>query len=152
MRRILLIPAVALLGLSCALSQTPTVANPVSAFDQRMIDQEKRLLTASLNKDSSAVDAAVAEDFQGIQTNGDFYDRGEIVESSRSGEPAKARAYNFVVVKLNNDSAVVAYNMIVPGEHPRYRHMADTWSKVDGQWKLKFRQITPNTWSENDAD
>jgi hypothetical protein len=30
--------------------------------------------------------------------------------------------------------------------------MADTWAKIDGQWKLKFRQITPNLWSEKDVD
>jgi hypothetical protein len=32
----------------------------------------------------------------------------------------------------NDDSAVVAYNLIVFGEHFRYRHMADTWAKIDG--------------------
>jgi hypothetical protein len=30
--------------------------------------------------------------------------------------------------------------------------MTDTWAKVGSQWKLKFRQITPNLWSENDLD
>ena len=76
----------------------------------------------------------------------------EFVESAQAGMPKDTRAYDFHVVKLNDDSAVVAYNLIVPGEHPRYRHMADTWAKIDGQWKLKFRQITPNLWSANDLD
>jgi hypothetical protein len=30
--------------------------------------------------------------------------------------------------------------------------MADTWAKIGGQWELKFRQITPNLWSETDLD
>jgi len=98
------------------------------------------------------VDSAIADDFQGIGTNGDFYDKSEVVESAEKGMPQGTRAYDFHVFKLNDDSAVVAYNLIVPGEHPRYRHMADTWARIDGQWKLKFRQITPNIWSANDLD
>jgi hypothetical protein len=97
------------------------------------------------------IDRAVADDFQGIETNGDLYDKDELVESAQD-VPKGARSYDFRVVKLTNDSAVVAYNLIVPGEHPRYRHMADTWAKVDGRWQLKFRQITPNLWSANDLE
>jgi hypothetical protein len=124
-------------------------ANPVSAFEQRLIDQQKQFLQASQSKDSSAVERAVADDFQGIQENGDLYDKSDVVES---GMPKDMRAYDFHVVKLTNDSAVVSYNLIFPGDHPRYRHMADAWARIDGRWKLKFRQITPNLWSANDTD
>jgi hypothetical protein len=127
-------------------------ANPVSAFELRLIDQQKQFLQASQSKDSTSVERAVADDFQGIQENGDLYDKSDVVESARDGMPKDMRAYEFHVVKLTNDSAVVAYNLIVPGDHPRYRHMADTWAKIDGRWKLKFRQITPNLWSANDTD
>src|SRR5208337_4550148 len=99
-------------SLLCAAILTATLAaaqtsKPLSAFDQQLIDQQKQLLQATQNKNSAAVERAVADDFR--------------------------------VVKLTDDSAVVAYNLIVPGEHPRYRHMADTWARIDGQWKLKFR-------------
>ncbi len=137
----------AILTATLALAQT---SKPVSAFDQQLIDQQKQLLQATQSKDGTAVDRAIADDFQGIATNGDFYDKGEVVDSAQTGMPKDTRAYDFRVVKLNDDSGVVAYNLIVPGEHPRYRHMADTWARIDGQWKLKFRQITPNLWSAND--
>ena len=140
-----------LVSVTLALSQTPS-SKPVSAFDQQLIDQQKRFLLAAQNKNPSIVDDATADDFQGIGTNGDFYDKSEVVESAEKGMPAGTRAYDFHVVKLNEGSAVVAYNLIVPGEHPRYRHMADTWARIDGEWKLKFRQITPNLWSANDLD
>jgi hypothetical protein len=149
MRSILL--GTVLVSLTMALSQTPS-SKPVSAFEQQLIDQEKQFLQAAQAKQATVVDRAIADDFQGIATNGDFYDRSEVVESAQAGMPKDTRAYDFHVVKLNDDSAVVAYNLIVPGEHPRYRHMADTWAKIDGQWKLKFRQITPNLWSANDLD
>jgi hypothetical protein len=138
-----------ILTASLALAQTP---KPVSAFDQQLIDRQKQFLQATQSKDATAVDRAIADDFQGIATNGDFYDKSELVGSAQAGAPKDTRAYDFHVVKLNDDSAVVAYNLIVPGEHPRYRHMADTWARIDGQWKLKFRQITPNLWSANDLD
>src|ERR1700686_3094713 len=148
---ILPISPMLLLCFTPAVSQAPP-PKPVSAFEQQLIDHQKQFLDACLNKNSTLVEGAIADDFKGIQTNGDFYDKGEVVETARTGMPANIRAYDFVVVKLSNDSAVVAYNLIVPGERPRYRHMADTWAKIDGQWKLKFRQITPNLWSEKDVD
>ncbi len=151
MRGILLLLGTVLVSVTMALSQIPS-SKPVSAFEQQLIDQEKQFLEAIQAKQATVVDRAVADDFQGIATNGDFYDRSEVVESAQAGMPKDTRAYDFHVVKLNDDSAVVAYNLIVPGEHPRYRHMADTWAKIDGQWKLKFRQITPNLWSANDLD
>jgi hypothetical protein len=127
-------------------------SKPNSAFDQQLIDQQKQLLQATEIKNRTTIDRAVSDDFQGIEINGDFYGKEELVESARNGMPKDTRAYEFQVVKLTKDSAVVAYNLIVPGEHPRYRHMADTWAKIDGQWKLKFRQITPNLWSATDLD
>jgi hypothetical protein len=144
-------------SLLCATILTATLAlaqtsKPASAFDRQLVDQQQQLLQATQSKDATAVDRAIADDFQGIATNGDFYDKSDVVESAQAGAPKGTRAYDFHVVKLNDDSAVVAYNLIVPGEHPRYRHMADTWAKIDGQWKLKFRQVTPNLWSANDLD
>ena len=132
-----------------AQTSKPAAAN---AFDEKLIGQQKQFLKAVDNQNAAAVEQAIADDFQGIGNNGDFYDRNEIVESAQGGAPKKTRSYDFHVVKLNDDSAVVAYNLIVPGAHPRYCHMSDTWARIDGQWKLKFRQITPNLWSANDLD
>ena len=134
-----------------AFAQSP-VSKPISVFDQQLIDQQKHFLHDTQSKNPTAVERAIADDFQGIGTNGDFYDKSEVVESAETGMPRDTRAYDFLVVKLNNESAVVSYNLIVPGGSPRYRHMADTWARVDGRWQLKFRQITPNLWSANDLD
>jgi hypothetical protein len=125
---------------------------PISAFDQQLVDQQQRLLQAAQSRQTRVLDELVAEDFQGIGKNGDFYERGEIVDSGDEAIPPSARAYDFRVVKLSDDSAVVAYDLIVPGERPRYRHMSDTWAKVGGRWRLKFRQMTPNIWSAQDFD
>lgn len=151
MRSVLLLAGTVLISVTLALSQIPS-SKAVSPFEQQLIDQQKQFLQAIQTKQATVVERAVADDFQGIATNGDFYDRSEVVESAEKGMPKDTRAYDFRVFELNDDSAVVAYNLIVPGTHPRYRHMADTWARIDGQWRLKFRQITPNLWSANDLD
>jgi hypothetical protein len=151
MRTIVLALTIALFGL---IDPAGSFAQSLqlSAFDKQLIDQENKLLRDTEAKDKNAVDRLVDDDFKGIGDNGDFYDRSELVESAAYGMPAGTSAYEFEVIKLNEASAVITYNLIVPEDHPRYRHMADTWAKVGGQWKLKFRQITPNLWSENDTD
>ena len=80
------------------MAQTP---KPVSAFDQQLIDQQKQLLQATLTK-SIPGRAAIADDFQGIETNGDFYDKSEVVDSAQTGKPKEIRAYDFRVVKLTD--------------------------------------------------
>jgi hypothetical protein len=148
MRRIILLCTV-LVSASLAFAQT---SKPISPFDQQLIDQQKRFLKAIADKNTVLVNQTVSEDFKGIGSNGDFHDRSEVLDSARDGMPKDWRTYDFVVVRLDDDCAVVTYNEIVPGDHPRYRHMADTWAKIAGQWKLKFRQMTPNLWSVNDLD
>src|SRR5271163_3363200 len=96
-----------LLTATLALAQAPS---PVSAFDQQLIDQQKQFLQAEQGKNAAAVERSVAEDFQGIGTNGDFYDKSEVVDSAREGMSANPRSYDFHVIKLNDNSAIVAYN------------------------------------------
>jgi hypothetical protein len=141
MQRIALLLAVLFCGtLASAQTSTP--------FDQQLIDQQKQFLQATQAKNAATLRQSVADDFRGIGTNGDFYDKGEVID----GLPKDTRSYDFRVIRLNDDSAIVTYNLVVPGTRPRYRHMADTWAKVDGQWKLKFQQVTPNLFSANDFD
>ena len=102
-----------------------------------------------MDKNTTQLNQSISEDFRGIQTNGGYYNRRE---ATTSDLPKDTLSYGFHVVKLDDDCAVVSYNLVVPKETPRYRHMADTWTKVGGQWKLKFRQITPNLWSAKDFD
>ncbi len=146
--RSILLAVICLVGVGVA--QSPS-ARSISAFDQHLIEQEQQFLRDALNKNETAVEHAVAEDFQGIGANGAFYDKGELVENIEA-MAKETRAYDFRVAKLNDAAVVVAYDLIVPGERVRYRHMADTWAKIGGRWQMKFSQITPNVWSANDLD
>ncbi len=139
----------AILVLSCAVfSQTQTP----SASDQELLANQKQFLQALMDKNAAQLNRSISDDFKGIQTNGDLYSRREIISSDQDNLPKGTLSYGFRVVQVDESCAVVSYNLIVPNEHPRYRHMADTWTRVDSQWKLKFRQITPNLWSAKDFD
>ncbi len=141
----------AILFLACvAFAQTPA-AKPSSTFDQQLIQNQKQFLQALVDKNATQLKQSISDDFKGIETNGDFYDRAALI-SEQDDLPKDTRSYDFEVVQLDEGCAVVTYNLVVPAGHPRYRHMSDTWTKTDGQWKLKFRQITPNLWSAKDFD
>ncbi len=153
MRFILWISCAVLLVMNSVLSRAQTAGvKPALGFEQELIGRQKDFLQAAKSGDAAALSRAVADGFRGIGINGDFYEKSEIVDSVRDGRFEDARAYDFLVLKLNQASAVVTYNLIVPGDHPRYRHMADTWAKIGGQWQLMFRQFTPNLWSATDTD
>jgi hypothetical protein len=143
--------SVVLLCFSLALGQTPQ-SKPLSPFEQELVNNQNRYVQAFAEKDIAYITQAIADDFKGIGTNGDFYDKEELVGAAHWGLSKDVRAYDVQVVHLTDDSAVVTYNLIVPGARPRYRHMSDTWAKDGGKWKLKFQQYTPNLWSAADFD
>lgn len=130
----------------------PLTSTPLSSFQQELVANQNQFSQALAEKNSAYVKQAVADDFRGIGTNGEFYDKDELVGSAHEGAPKDLRVYDVQVVRLNDDAAVVTYNLIIPGGRPRYRHMSDTWAKDAGKWKLKFQQYTPNLWSATDFD
>ena len=140
-----------LIGATLAVAQAPQ-SRPLSPFEQELVNNQNRYVQAFAEKNIAYVNQAIADDFKGIGTNGDFYDKEELVGAARWGLSKEVRVYDVEVVRLTDDSAVVTYNLIVPGSRPRYRHMSDTWARDNGKWKLKFQQVTANLWSATDFD
>jgi hypothetical protein len=150
MRIISLLCAV-VVSVTLAFAQTP-VPKSLSPFEQELVTNEKQFMQALQEKNAAFVSQTVSDDFKGIGTNGDLFEKDELVGKAEEGMPKDLRIYDVRVVRLDDSCAVVAYNLIVPGARPRYRHMSDTWTKQNGQWKLKFQQTTPNLWSALDLD
>jgi hypothetical protein len=150
MRSIPLLCAV-VVSVALASAQTPA-SKPLSPFEQELMSNEKQFMQALQDKNAAYVSQAVSDDFKGIATNGDLYEKEELVGTAQEGMPKDLRMYDVRVVRLDESCAVVAYNLIVPGARPRYRHMSDSWTKDGGKWKLKFQQVTPNLWSALDLD
>lgn len=138
-----------LIAANSALAQTP---KPSSSFDQQLIANQKQFLQALMDKNEAQLNQSISEDFKGIKMNGDFYERREVISSAQDDLPKDTLSYGFQVVHVDESCAVVSYSLVVPDGNPRYRHMANTWTRIGDQWKLKFEQVTPNLWSAKDLD
>jgi len=126
-----------------------------SPAHQDLIDQQKAFQNALDHGDAAYLRNAVAPDFVRIETNGDSSEAADFLRDIKPPEKPEPSPilYDFKVVQLDADCAVVTYNAVFPGSHlDRYQHLSDTWVKQGGQWKLKFQQSTLNLWSAHDLD
>jgi hypothetical protein len=151
MRNTLLVASLVAVFIPAAFTQSPA-AKPLPAFDQELIGVQTRFFSALQQKDVAYAERTVAADFQGVDFNGDFFGRGDLIDAARDGRSSTLRIYEVRVVRLGPDCAAVSYTEISPGEHPRYRHITDTWAKESGEWRLRFQQRTPRLWSALDLD
>jgi hypothetical protein len=126
-----------------------------SSIQQELINTEKAFLDALERGDQQYVNNAVADDFMIIETNGDASGKADLVHGVKPPEKPEPKPflYQWHVVELDQDCAVVTYNAVIHGAPiDRYQHLSDTWVKQGGQWKLKFQQTTVNLWSAHDLD
>ncbi len=136
-------------------ANTAQQSSTTSAFEQEMINTEKAFLDAIERGDAEYVKNTVADDFMVIGTNGDASGKAELVNYVRPSQKPEPKPflYQWHVVELDPDCAVVTYNAVIHGAPiDRYQHLSDTWVKQNGQWKLKFQQTTVNLWSAHDLD
>lgn len=132
-------------------------AKPSSALEQSLLEAQHSMIAAMTKHDVDYFKNTLADDFVAIDSSGNMYGKGDVLESMHGGGPEDEKGpkpilYDFKVVTLSDNAGVVAYNVIDPGGRPRYLHMSSAWVKQDGQWKLKFEQSTPNMWSAADFD
>lgn len=134
-------------------ANVPPQQSNVSAFQQELINTQKMLLDAFETGDAAYVKKAVADDFMVITPTGDTAEKADIVRDIHPAPASEPRPilYDFSVVQLDEDCAVVSYKAVLPGAGmERYQSLSNTWVRQGGQWKLKFQQSTLNLWSAHD--
>lgn len=131
-------------------SQTADGSSP----GHELVALQKALIAAQERGDAEYLKNAVADDFTGIESNGDTTDRTEFISVGQGEKPRQSPIlYDFRVIQLGEDCAVVTYNAVFPANQiDLYQRRSDTWVNEDGHWKLKFQQITLNLWSAHDLD
>jgi hypothetical protein len=122
-------------------------AGPVA---EQLMSLEKALPEAQKKHDRDFYNRMLTDDFISIGTDGKVHPRTEIMGDFPSTQLAEYRMYNMQVVPLNDNAAVVTYDVIVRMVHyddetPRYQHVSSVWVKQGGEWKLKFQQATAAT-------
>ena len=123
-----------------------------SSLHQDFVALQKAFVAAQERGDAQYVKNAVADDFIGIEKNGDTTERAEFIRVDQGEKPSQPPIlYDFRVIQLDEDCAVVTYNVVfLANQRDRYQHISDTWVNQDGHWKLKFQQSTLNIWSAHD--
>jgi hypothetical protein len=129
----------------------PVVDAPqASPLADEVMSLEKSLTDAQKRRDRNFYNSTLADDFISVGTDGKVHTKPEILGDLPSTELAEYRTYNVQVLSLNDNAAVVTYDVIVRMVHyddetPRYQHVSSIWVRQDSQWKLKFQQATPGT-------
>ncbi len=121
-----------------------------SQLADQLTSLEKALPEAQKKHDHDFYNRTLTDDFISIGTDGKVHPKSEIMGDFPSTQLAEYRIYNMQVVPLNDDAAVVTYDVIVRMVHyddetPRYQHVSSVWVKQGDQWKLKFQQATAAT-------
>lgn len=131
---------------SYSASRSSDEAHP-SALAEQLVSLEKALSEAQKKHDRDFYKRTLTDDFISIGTDGKVHPKDEILGDLPSTELVEYRPYNIQVVQLNENAAIVTYDVIVRMVHyddetPRYQHVSSIWVKQGDQWKLKFQQAT----------
>jgi hypothetical protein len=162
MRRSVFAAVACLVLLPLSFSQTimtPSVgAKPLTPMQQDLVNQVTQLDLAERRHDVDYVNRTYTADFVAISAEGTSSVKADVLtdmhaenlkQAPATESQSKVWIYDFQFVPLNDDAIVVAYKVADHSEL-RYTHISTIWVKQDGQWKLKFRQASPNRWSADD--
>ena len=122
---------------------------PLSALEQALVANTKAIAEAQKSKNVSFLKHSLTDDFLAVGSEGHLHDKQEVLASAHDGELKDYYAYNFRVLPVNDEAAIVTYDCVIhmpegdaPGMAPRYQHISDLWVKQDDLWRLKFQQAT----------
>ena len=124
-------------------------AQSADSVAEALIAKSKAIPDALRAKDAKALTDLLASDFKVVSSEGQLHDRGEVIGAAGEGVLRDFIFYNPQVTRVDENSAIVTYNLIVTmpeGDDslaPRYQKISDLWVRTDGEWRLKFEQATP---------
>ena len=137
-----------------AFAQTTPAPKPPTPAQQALVAAEKSFIAAAKKGDAEYLKRTLTDDYSLVGFDGQLHDRQEALGELGSGG-VDLMPYNFKVVELDADAAIVTYDVVVQvppaedqGAPPRYQHWSTTWIKQGDQWKIKFQQTTPTHWGD----
>ncbi len=107
---------------------------------QAIIAGERAWGQAFVTGDAPAVERLLADDFIGIDTKGNRYDKASALRDVREGPQLTSDNVTNIVVRVYGNTAVAQADEHEIGpapENKRYeRVFTDTWIKINGQWRI----------------
>jgi hypothetical protein len=133
----------------CAPCLSQTAQPSASDSTQELIKKSRAVPQAVESKDLRALHELLAPDFRMVGSEGQLHDRGELLGAAEEGALRNFMFYSPHVTRIDENSAIVTYNLIVTmpeGDDlmaPRYQKISDLWVRSGDEWRLKFEQATP---------
>ncbi|HXY07676.1 MAG TPA: nuclear transport factor 2 family protein [Terriglobales bacterium] len=121
---------------------------PLTQLEQTLIDQSEAVARAQKAKDLETLRRLLTDDFERVGSEGGLHDKSDILEDVREGTLEDYRLYDFHLLPVDENVAIVTYNAVIQmpeedeGPAPRYQHFSDVWVKQGDQWRLRFQQST----------
>lgn len=141
--------ASAILVMNLSLAAFAQTAKPLSPLEQALIESSKAIPEAQKTKNTEFLKRTLTDDFRAVGSEGMLHNREEFVGDASDGTLKDYTVYNFQVLPVDDNAALVTYDGIIhmpEGDTdiaPRYQHFSDLWVKQGDQWKLRFQQATP---------
>lgn len=121
---------------------------PLTPLEHTLISQSEAVAAAQKAKDLRTLQRLLTDDFERVGNEGGLHDKSDILDDARQGTLEDYRLYDFQVLLLDENVAIVTYNAVIqmPEEDedlpPRYQYFSDIWVKQGEQWRLRFEQTT----------
>ncbi len=141
--------SIILVGFLSLAAFTQTAPKSLSPKEQALIDHTKAIPEAQKTKNTDFLKRTLTDDFRAVGSEGMLHGREEFVGDAGEGTLKDYTAYNFHVLPVDENVALVTYDGIIHEPEgdtdiaPRYQHFSDLWVKQGDQWKLRFQQATP---------
>ena len=159
MKRMLLIPILALVALTLALGQEPTEKKSPGkgkgagsgTIEQQIKDLEKQWADAELKQDAVALDRILADDIVEIESTGQVQTKAEDLADLKSGEfKLESLSFGDMKVRVFGNVAVVNGPYTMKGTYKgkdisHEGHFTDVFVKRQGRWQCVSTQSTPVT-------
>lgn len=134
----------------CAVSPSQmSHSQSADSLAQALIAKSKSVHQAVEAKDLHTLNELMAPDFRMVGSEGQLHDRAELLGTAEEGALRNFMFYSPQVTRIDDNSAIVTYNLIVTmpeGDDlmaPRYQKISDLWVRSGDDWRLKFEQATP---------
>jgi hypothetical protein len=121
---------------------------PLTPLEQTLIDQSEAVARAQKTKDLRSLGRLLTDDFERVGSEGGLHEKSDILDDTRDGNLEDYRLYDFKVLPVDENVAIVTYNAVIQmpeedeGPAPRYQRFSDVWVKQGDQWRLRFQQAT----------
>jgi len=125
------------------------LAKKLKTLEEKLIAQERSVLSAQQRGDLAAVAAALAEGFHEIGKSAKFYSKADVIGALKDAtEITDYSLENFRLLPVNASCVILTYISTVQcrsqGEQEATRaYRSSTWIEQDGSWRMIFHQGTP---------